>query len=309
MKKFKVLVTSTSFQDSNGSHHELLAKKKWDLSFMRGPLNEIQLLEIIDKYDGIICGDDSYTQKVLKKGSKGNLKVLSKYGVGLDKIDLEFSKEKGIIVKNCPGINQNSVAEHVLALIFTFSKNIHKQYNSVQNYSWSRTVGFELRGKTIGIIGLGNVGNELALKAMAIGMNVIGYDLNYSKKEYYTAKSIFEIYENSDIISLNLPLNNSTHNLINYDIIFNHLRKNPLIVNTSRGGLVNSYHILEGLNKNKITGYLTDVLEDEPVKINEILVGHPNIIITPHISSRTKENIEKQAIQSILNLEESLNQL
>src|SRR6056300_1406687 len=124
MNKLRVLVTTTSFQDTPGKHHDLLAEQDWDVSYLRGPVVESVLLPIIHKYDGVICGDDEYTREVIKAGKEGKLKVLSKYGVGLDRIDLDAAKEFGVGVTNVPGIIQVSVSEHVLALLFTFSKNI-----------------------------------------------------------------------------------------------------------------------------------------------------------------------------------------
>lgn len=160
----KILVTTTSFQDTPGEHHEFLSAQDWDIEYLRGPVNESELLPIIHKYDGVICGDDEYTREVIKTGKEGKLKVLSKYGVGLDKIDLIAAKEYGVKVTNVPGVNHVSVAEHVLALLFSFQKNIHLQYNSVQNKSWRRLIGHEIEGSTIGIIGLGAVGKEVAKK-------------------------------------------------------------------------------------------------------------------------------------------------
>ena len=126
-KKYKILVTTTSFQDTPGAHHEHLINQNFDIDYMRGPLVAEDLIGIIQNYDGVICGDDDYNEEVLKKGVNGKLKVLSKYGVGLDKINLELADKLGLIVTNCPGVNQVSVAEHVLALLFCFEKNIHLQ--------------------------------------------------------------------------------------------------------------------------------------------------------------------------------------
>ena len=148
----KILLTTTSFQDTPGKHHDLLNSQNWDIDYLRGPVDESVLLPIIHKYDGVICGDDEYTREVIKLGKQGKLKVLSKYGVGLDKIDLEAAKEFDVKVTNVPGVNQVSVAEHVLALLFSFQKNIHLQYNSVQNKSWKRLIGNEIEGSTIGTL-------------------------------------------------------------------------------------------------------------------------------------------------------------
>ena len=265
-------------------------------------------MPIIHKYDGVICGDDEYSRSVIQAGKNGKLKVLSKYGVGLDRIDLDAAKEFNIKVTNVPGINHVSVAEHVLALLFTFSKNIHLQYNSVQKSSWKRLVGNEIQEKTIGIIGLGAVGKEVAKKSFSLGMSVIAFDIN--KDDVFLSKNsmikftndINDIYSNSDIISLHLPHNKKTNHLINTDVIENRLKKQPIIINTARGKLVDSNAIISGLSKKLIKGYLCDVLDNEPILENEILLGVDNVIITPHIGSRTFENVQKQAIKSIENL-------
>ncbi|HMC01346.1 MAG TPA: NAD(P)-dependent oxidoreductase, partial [Flavobacteriaceae bacterium] len=173
----KILITTTSFQDTPGKHQDLLYKQGFEIDTLRGPILEAELLPIIQNYDAVICGDDEYTEKVIKKGTEGNLKYISKYGVGLDRIDLKAAKKYGVPVTNCPAVNQVSVSEHVLALLLSFERNIHLQYNSVQKRSWKRLVGNEIHGQTIGIIGLGSVGKELAKKASALGLDVLGFDL------------------------------------------------------------------------------------------------------------------------------------
>ena len=120
----KVLVTTTSFQDTPGRHQQLLNEQNYTLDYLRGPVKEEELVPIIQNYDAVLCGDDEYTRKVLEKGKSGKLKYISKYGVGLDKIDLTAAKELNIPVKNCPGVNQISVAEHVLALLLSFENEI-----------------------------------------------------------------------------------------------------------------------------------------------------------------------------------------
>ena len=307
MKK-KILITTTSFQDTPGSHHNLLNDQNFEIDYLRGPLKESVLLPIIHKYDGVICGDDEYTDKVLSIGKNSKLKVLSKYGVGLDKIDLESARKLKIKVTNCPGVNQTSVAEHVLALLFCFEKNIHLQYNSVQQKSWNRMIGNEIQGKTIGIIGLGAVGKELAKKSIALGMKVIGYDIIENKEftnkfnSFKFVNDIDYLFRNSDIISLHIPHNKMTDKIINREVIFNKFKKTPVLINTSRGKLIDTNSLIEGLNKDKISGYLSDVLEVEPITNSEPLIGLKNTIITPHVGSRTYQSVEKQALKSIKNL-------
>lgn len=304
----KVLITTTSFQDTPGTHQDLLYSQGYDVDTLRGPILEEELLSIIQNYDAVICGDDEYTEKVIKKGVEGKLKYLSKYGVGLDRIDLEAAKKYNVSVTNCPGVNQTSVSEHVLALLLTFERNIHLQYNSVQEGSWKRWVGNEIEGKTIGIIGLGAVGKELAKKASALGMKVIGFDLYKDEsfldkyKEVSFLDSIETIYEQADIISLHLPHTPKTEYLISEEVIFKKLKRQPILINTSRGMLVDSKALIEGLQAKKVRGYLTDVLAHEPMLDDEVLKGIENVIITPHVGSRTYQSVQKQGTMAVENL-------
>jgi D-3-phosphoglycerate dehydrogenase len=307
----KVLLTSTSFQDTPGVHQDLLYSQGFDIETLRGPILEAELLPIIQNYDAVICGDDEYTAAVIKKGVKGKLKYLCKYGVGLDRIDLKAAKKYNVPVTNCPAVNQVSVSEHVLALLFTYEKNIHLQHNSVQSGSWKRWVGNEIEGRTIGIIGLGAVGKELAKKSSALGMKVLSFDVN--KDEAFLSKydevtfvdSLDLIFEQADVISLHLPHTPKTENLISREVIFNKLKRSPILINTARGMLVDSVALIEGLKEKKISAYLTDVLAHEPMLDGEILRGVDNIVITPHVGSRTYQSVQRQgsmAVNNLLNL-------
>ena len=309
----KILLTTTSFQDTPGKHHELLNSSGFEVDKLRGPVTEEVLLPIIKNYDGVICGDDDYTEKVIKEGKSGKLKVISKYGIGLDRIDLKAAKENGIIVCNTPGINHTTVAEHTLALLLSFIKNVHKEHNFTQRGEWSRMIGTELLGKTAGIIGLGKVGKEVAKRLIAFGVKVIAFDLFYdedflSKHNINKASSIKELVSEVDVISINAPLTKETRNLINEDVVQNHMKKNMIIVNTSRAAIINLDALINGLEFKILKGYLTDVLEEEPMIENHPLLKYDNVIITPHIGSRTYENVEKQGCKSILNLIESLSE-
>ena len=304
----KILLTSTSFQDTPGTHHDLLNSQNFEIDTLRGPVTEEELLPIIGNYDAVICGDDEYTEQVLIKGKQGNLKYISKYGVGLDRINLNAAKKLDIHVTNCPGVNQISVSEHVLALIFAFEKNVLVQNESTKKGSWKRWIGNEIQGQTIGIIGLGSVGKELVKKSLALGMNVIGYDL-FKNEEFIAAypemiftENIEDIYKNANYISLHVPHTPQSEKLINEDVIFNKLKKNPIIVNTARGMLIDVDAVIKGLESGSIKGYLTDVLAVEPIQDNEKLKGVKNVIITPHVGSRTYQSVVRQGTMAVQNL-------
>lgn len=307
----KILLTSTSFQDTPGYHQELLEKQGFEIDRLRGPVTDEVLLPIIQNYDAVLCGDDEYTEEVLKKGKEGKLKYVCKYGVGLDRVNLEAAKKLGIPVTNCPGVNHVSVAEHVLALLFTFEKNVHLQNETVHKGSWKRLTGNEIQGKTLGIIGHGAIGKELSKKASALGMNVLAFDLvpneefltQYPEIKFTTI--IQDIFDNADVISLHVPHTPQTEGIIGRDVIFNKLKKQPIVINTSRGMLVDTDAIIDGLKQGKIKGYLADVLAIEPIDENEKLKGVENVILTPHVGSRTYQSVVRQgtmAVENLLNL-------
>tara|TARA_B100000780_G_C21113935_1_gene450433 strand:- start:183 stop:1112 length:930 start_codon:yes stop_codon:yes gene_type:complete len=307
----KILLTSTSFQDTPGLHMEKLQSMDFEVDMLRGPLTANQLLPIITNYDGIICGDDEYNKEVLEKGKSGKLKVISKYGIGLDKINLKTAKKLGVKIFNTPGVNHQAVAEHAFALLLTYEKNIIRENEIVQKNEWKRLIGRELYGKSVGILGLGNVGKEVAKRSNAFGMKTFGFDVKpdeefNSKYEvsYYTSISSF--IKKIDYLFLALPLNVNTKNIIDKNE-FNSFKKDIIIINTARAGLINEESLLDNLERKKLRAYLTDVLIDEPILNDHPLLKYKNVIITPHIGSRNYETVERQGLKSVENLFKVLN--
>jgi D-3-phosphoglycerate dehydrogenase len=303
----KVLLTSTSFQDCDGAHKELLNQQGWEVSYLRGPLKKSEIIDEVAYFDALICGDDELDREVLEKGSGGNLKYISKYGVGLDKIDLDAAKELGIPVTNCPGVNQIAVAEHVLAMIFSFFKNIHLSHEITSQGGWKRPLGNELFGKKIGIVGLGAIGKELAKRTPFLGMETYVYDVSMDYqfldgKELSVLDCVEDVFKTCDIVSLHVPLTESTKGLISVEL-FNQSSKSGLVlVNTSRAGLVEEQDILCAIESGKLGGYLTDVLAEEPMADSCLLRNKPKVLITPHIGSRTHETIQRQGLKAVKNL-------
>jgi len=307
----RILLTSTSFQDTPGIHQQKLLESGYSVDKLRGPLSSNQLLPVIQNYDAIICGDDEYNKEVLLKGKKGKLKVLSKYGIGLDKIDLEYAESLNIKVFNTPGVNHCAVAEHVFALLLSFEKNIIDENNFVQNNQWTRLIGREIFKKSIGVIGLGNVGKEVVKRSLAFGMNVYAFDkvkddkfLNENKINF--TNSIHSFISELDYLSLNIPLNESTHHLIDHHLL-KKMKNSAIIINTSRADLIDLDALVHSLTNSKIRGYLTDVLEKEPMDINHPLLKFKNVLITPHIGSRNYETVQRQGLKSVDNLFNFLN--
>ena len=302
----RILLTTTSFTDTPGEHQEKLKSLNYKIDVLRGPLKEEILLPIISNYDGIICGDDEITRKVIASGKEGKLKVISKYGIGLDKIDLKSADEFGVKVCKTPGVNHVTVSEHILALLFSYYKNIHLEYNITKDGKWERLIGHEIYGKKIGIVGYGRIGHELAQRSKALGLIVKAYDPYVTNKSIIDSKidfikNINELVKDIDILALTLPLNKETEGMINERVINSALKK-MVIINTSRALIVNQKDLIQSLKANKIKAYLTDVLEEEPMIQNHPLNKFKNVIITPHIGSRTYESVQRQGSMAVENL-------
>jgi D-3-phosphoglycerate dehydrogenase / 2-oxoglutarate reductase len=301
----KILLTTTSFQDTPGAHHDLLAKTGWEVIRARGPLNEADTLALVGDVDGYICGDDAITRRVLEK-ARPKLRVLSKYGIGVDKIDVKAATEFGIPVLFTPGVNHTTVAEHTFLLLLALEKNFLFHTDSTRSGGWKRKTGRELFEKTIGIVGLGRIGKEVAIRARAFGMAAIGYDVYWDEKfaqeqGVKRAATLDELLAASDYISLHTNLTPETRDMINARSIAK-MKKGVIILNCARGEIVNTKDIAAALQSGQVGGYGTDVLEQEPPPADHPLLKLPNVVITPHVASRTHESVVRQATTSVKNL-------
>jgi D-3-phosphoglycerate dehydrogenase len=301
----RILLTTTSFQDTPGGHHDLLASTGWEIIRARGPLNEADTLALVGDIDGYICGDDMITRAVLEK-ARPRLKVISKYGIGVDKIDVKSCTEFGIPLLFTPGVNHTTVAEHTFLLLLALEKNFLFHTDSTRSGGWKRKTGHELLDKTIGIVGLGRIGKEVAIRARAFGMHPIGYDVYWDEKfaaQYGVkrAASLDEIFAASDYLSLHTNLTPETRDLINATRIAK-MKKGVLILNCARGEIVHTADMVEALKSGQVGGYGTDVLDVEPPAADHPLLKLPNVVCTPHIGSRTYESVVRQATTAVKNL-------
>ncbi len=302
----KILLTSTSFQDTPGKHLDALKKQDFEVDRLRGPLKASELLPIIGKYDGIICGDDELNRHVIREGAQGNLKVISKYGIGLDKIDIQAATQWKIPVTYCPGVNHITVAEHTFALLLSLVRKIPEENDYVHKGEWKRLSGHEIHKKSLGILGLGRIGKEVAKRAIGFGMTVYAFDLEVDPLFIHQTginlqDSPEEVLKRCDILTLHIPLNDKTRHYINRSRI--HLmKKGVFIINTARGALVDEKDIVNAIHDGHVAGYAADVVENEPIAPDNPLIGCKNVILTPHIASRTFENVERQATMALQNL-------
>jgi len=212
-------------------------------------------------------------------------------GVGVDTIDVEYAKSKGIAVDNTPEASSLAVAELAFALMIAMPNHLVRADNSIKEGKWlkkelERT---ELNGKTLGLIGIGRIGHELALRAKAFGMSVIAYDKYVTSSDAATLVSLDEVYAKSDYISLHTPLTDETRGMINAVSIAK-MKQGIYLINTCRGQVVVEQDIADALNSGKMAGYATDVYNKEPPEGSPLLKA-PNVLMTPHLGASTEENL------------------
>jgi len=301
----KLLLTTCSFQDTSGPHHALLEEQGFEIVRERGPLQESRMLELAGDFDAFLCGDDAITSAVLEK-SMPRLKVISKYGIGLDKIDIDAATAHGIPVLFTPGVNHTTVAEHTFCLLLALSRHLLESANAARAGKWVRPTGHEIWQKRLGIVGLGRIGQEVARRAHGFEMEIHAYG-NYWPEDVARQLNIIRhdsldsLFANVDIVSPHTNLTPQSHHLINRDRLAL-LARGSYIVNTGRGELADSTAVLEALESGHLAGYATDVMEQEPPPPDHPLLAHPNCLVTAHIGSRTYESVPRQAQKAVHNL-------
>ena len=305
----RILLSTTSYQDTPGPHHALLESQGFEIVRERGPLPEKAMLELAGEFDAFLCGDDAITRAVIDQFHP-RLKVISKYGIGLDKVDVASATELKLPVTFCPGVNHTTVAEHTFGLLLGITKKIIENAIEVSAgkwvAGWKKPVGHEILGSTMGIIGLGRIGKEVATRAKAFGMSVIAYDPYFD--EAFAAEhgvtrcaTMDEVLLGANVVSLHCFLDENTRGMINAEKIAE-MKDGVIVLNCARGELVETDDIAAALVSGKVGGYGADVLDEEPPRAGHPLFTAPNCVITSHIASRTYESVERQAMRATHNL-------
>ena len=301
MKKIKkILITTATFGQVNRAPLDMLESHK--IQYLINPLNkkltEDELLSLVSDFDVIIAGTEKISSKVMDKAK--NLKMISRVGIGLDSVDLLAAERHGIIVSYTPDAPAPAVADLTMGLIYSLLRNLHKANIQLHQNKWHRYFGNRLTNCCIGIIGAGRVGSRVIRNLKALGCNKIYYnDKKVRLKEEDGEQVIFatkeEIYNISDIISFHLPLDVETKNMITMKEI-SLMKKNVLLINTSRGGIINEEDLYIALNDELILGAAIDVFEQEPYTGK--LMEHDNCILTSHMGSMTFECRERMEIEA-----------
>ena len=250
------------------------------------------LRRVIGDYDGLVVrGRTKVTADIIAEA--GDLLVIGRAGVGVDNIDLDACEQSGIIVVNSPMAASVAVAELTIGMMLSLARRIPFADAAMKKGQWPKKelTGLELDGKTLGLVGVGRIGNEVALRAIAFGMHVIGHDPYVSPDEMRSRNIrpdvLEKVFSVANYISVHTPLTNETHHMIGTDAIGS-MRNGVHILCNARGGVIDEGALLTGLRSGKVAGAALDVFEEEPPQVS-LLLEHPNVIVTPHIGAQTHE--------------------
>ena len=261
-----------------------------------------ELIDFCKDADAIIVGVEKINSSILKK--LPNLKYIAKYGVGIDNIDVDSCKERGVLIGWTGGVNKRSVAELTLGYMLILMRNIFSSYSDLKKLRWIKDGGNSLYNKKIGIIGMGNIGQDLIKLLSVFDCEILANDISenssLSKKLNFKYVTKEFLYRNSDIVTLHVPLTSSTKKMINTKV-FNKMKNSSILINTSRGGVVCEKDLIDALKNKKIHSAALDVFQYEPLK-NKELVRLSNIICTPHIAGNSKEAVIEMGNSAISHL-------
>jgi len=299
--KYKILITDPISDRGKKKFN----KKYFELIDRSNSKDTVE--KIIDKIHAwIIRSGTIITGEDIKKAR--NLQVIGRAGVGVDNINIDIATKSGIVVMNVPDGNSISAAEHTIAMMLALSRNLHIGHITLNNGKWERAdlIGNELKGKVIGIVGLGKIGREVIDRILPFKVKVLGFDPYINKSLFKNDKvkivDLDTLTKESDIISIHIPLNNSTKDLFDFKRI-QMMKKQSKIINVARGGIINEFDLSKALNQNIISGAALDVFSVEPMKSNNPLLKAKNILLTPHLGASTieaKEGVSQSICRQII---------
>jgi len=301
----KISVTSASFSNNIELRAELLKlSKNTTFNDMGIRYDKQAIIEYLKDSTAAVVGLESIDDEILE--ACPNLKIIAKYGVGLDNIDIDACQKRGVAIGWSGGVNRLSVAEMTLGFMLMLSRNLYVTSNLLKNGVWNKSGGFQLSGKTIGIIGFGFIGQEVARLLAPFGCELVINDIVDKRVEIasFGAKAVTkdEIFEKADFITVHTPLTDETKNLIDVSVL-KKIKNSAFVINTARGGIVDEIALKEALKNGDIAGAAIDAYLDEPPSDKELL-SLPNLICTPHIGGNADEAVLAMGGSAIKHLRE-----
>lgn len=308
-KMSKILVTPSSFGKFSSLPDQILADAGLEVvKYSKPGMSEDELIEVLRDCDAVILGLEPMTSKVMDACPK--LRVIARYGVGMDNVDLEAAKARGIACYNTPGANADAVADYSFGMILDLARCISVANRDIKAKNIGKYTGYGINGKTLGIVGLGAIGKCMTRRAKGFGMRVIAFDVYYDEafcQEYSVEKVTLEqIFRESDFISLHCGLNENTRNMISMNEL-KQMKKTCFLINNARGGLVNEKDLYEALKNGVIAGAGIDAFQIEPA-VDSPLLTLDNVIGAPHIAGSSQESVNNMGIISARKAVEGLSQ-
>lgn len=301
----KILVTPTSFlKPGNAEAKEMIEAFADEVVYndLGRPLKGDEILERLSGADGYIAGVDYITADVVQK-MPASVKVISRYGAGVDRVDIPACTKRGIAVANTPGANAVAVCELAFGLMLAAARNIPRLHAAVEKGEWPRSEGIELFGKTLGIVGMGAIGKNLARRAVAFGMEVQAYDPYFddafAKENGIKKAGLDELLASSDFISLHVPLSEETRHMIG-EARIGKMKRGAVIINTARGGLIDEAAAAKALKAGLLGGMGLDAFEAEPLT-DSPLKGLDRVVLTPHTGAHTAEAVRNMGRMAVEN--------
>lgn len=296
LSKMSVLVTPTSYGRSDPALKRDLEQVvgRVDYNTTGKPLAASDLVKVIAEYDGFIAGLDEINRTVIEAASK--LRVIARYGVGVDRVDLQAARERGIVVTVTPGANSSAVAELTIGLMLALARNVTISSEKTRQGDWPRIGGIAIEGKTVGLLGLGAIGREVAARLRPFGATLVGYD-PFVVESQAAAMGVRllprdEVIASAHFLSLHLPVTTETREMVNAELL-GRMRQGAFLINTSRGELVEENALFEALKSGRLAGAALDAFQKEPPGAENPLLSLPNVIATPHAGANTDEAANK----------------
>ncbi len=290
----KVVVTARNFSTDDKAALKMLQDAGFNVDDhsaedIGSATDEEYVRSLVLDADAVICGPEGISNEAISENK--NLKIVSRRGIGYDSIDVDFCKKNGVAVARALGTVEGSVAESVMAYILYFARRIDLQSESMNKCEWKRIMTPGAKNHTLGLIGFGGIGKEIAKRAVPFGMEVLYY-CRHPKDEFGAHYAeLDELLARSDYVSINVPLNESTVNMID-EKIFSKMKNGAILINTARSKIVDTNALVYALKSGKLSGAAVDVFDNEPCT-GSPLVGLPNVVLTPHTAPFTKENFRE----------------
>lgn len=268
-------------------------------------LSEAEILAYAGQFDGVICGDDRFTKEVIK-ACLPRLKVISKWGTGIDSIDKEYANAVGVMVGNTPNAFTLPVSDSVLGYILSFARSLPWMDTAMKAGQWEKIPGRSLSETTLGVIGVGNVGKAVIRRARGFGMKLLGNDIRNIEPDFIleqglTMVSLDELLSQADFVSINCDLNPTSYHLINADTL-SKMQPHAVLINTARGPIVDEAALISALENNQISGAGLDVFEVEPLPVDSPLKKMNQVLLAPHNSNSSPQAWERVHWNTIRNL-------